>query len=129
MSRSRYALALGLLLTVSAAAEQPSPAPARPDGETACVDVAVNDHPVLAYDCLNRQLALRPVLSSATDPRAALDAVTRLPPNQQVGQFNLSALSNRMGANLGKSVYPQRPPTPQWPVNSLLPVPPVNTGH
>jgi hypothetical protein len=129
MSRSRYALVLGLLLALPAAAEQPSPSLARQDTEAACVDVAVNEHPVLAYDCLNRQLATRPPLPITTDPREVSDPVTRLAPNQQVGQFNLSSLSTRMGANLGKSVIPQRPPPPQWPTNPLLPVAPVNVGH
>jgi hypothetical protein len=75
---------------------------------SSCVDVSVNDHPALSYACLNQQLGAS--ANVAPGPQPQLDAVTHLPGNQQVGQFNLSALSIRMGGNLGKSVYPQRPP-------------------
>jgi hypothetical protein len=77
---------------------------------SSCVDVAVNDHPALSYACLNQQLAASSEVASGPQPQ--LDAVAHAPSNQQVGQFNFSALSNRMGNNLGKSVYPQRPPPP-----------------
>jgi len=75
---------------------------------SSCVDVSVNDRPALSYACLNRQLAIS--AHPAPQPGVALDAVTRAPSNQQVGQFNFSAFSHQMGSNLGKSVTPQRPP-------------------
>jgi len=75
---------------------------------SSCVDVTVNDHPALSYACLNQQLGES--ANAAQGPQPQLDAVTHAPSNQQVGQFNFSALSNRMGSNLGKSAYPQRPP-------------------
>jgi hypothetical protein len=75
---------------------------------SSCVDVAVNDHPALSYDCLNQQLGAS--AHTAPGPQPQLDAVTHAPSNQQLGQFNFSALSIRMGNNLGKSAYPQRPP-------------------
>jgi hypothetical protein len=75
---------------------------------SSCVDVAVNDHPALSYACLNQQLGK--AANAASGPQPQLDAVTHAPGNQQVGQFNFSALSIRMGNNLGKSVNPQRPP-------------------
>jgi len=74
-----------------------------------CVDVSINDHPVLAYACLNHQLA--PDTSSSPTPGLTA-AVASEPSNRQVGQFNFSAFSNRMGDQLGKSVHPQRPPPP-----------------
>jgi hypothetical protein len=76
--------------------------------DSSCVDVAVNDHPALSYACLNQQLAAS--ADTTPGPQPQLDAVTHAPSNQQAGQFNFSALSIRMGNNLGKSVYPQRPP-------------------
>jgi hypothetical protein len=77
---------------------------------SSCVDVSVNDHPALSYACLNQQLGES--ADVARGPQPQLDAVTHAPGNQQAGQFNFSALSIRMGNNLGKSVYPQRPPPP-----------------
>ena len=73
-----------------------------------CVDVSINQHAVLAFDCLSRALATGSQQPAA--PQPALDAVANEPSNRQVGQYNFSALSHRMGSNLGKSVYPQRPP-------------------
>ncbi len=34
------------------------------------------------------------------------------PSSNQMGLFNRSSTANRMGNQFGKSVYPQRPPTP-----------------
>jgi hypothetical protein len=75
---------------------------------SSCVDVSVNDHPALSFACLNQQLGAS--ANVAPGPQPQLDAVAHAPSNQQAGQFNFSALSIRMGNNLGKSVYPQRPP-------------------
>lgn len=74
-----------------------------------CVDVSINDHPVLAYACLNHQLAPDTSVPPAPGLTAAVAAE---PSNRQVGQFNFSAFSNRMGDQLGKSVHLQRPPPP-----------------
>ena len=84
------------------------PAPPSTNAPASCVDVSINQQSVLAFDCLSRVLstgAARP-----TPPAPALDAVAGEPSNRQVGQYNFSALSHRMGSNLGKSVLPQRPP-------------------
>jgi hypothetical protein len=80
-----------------------------PGAAASCVDVSVNGHQALSYDCLNRQL-MSADNRSPTRQASELDAVTREPGNRQVGQFNFSALSNRMGNHLGHSVTPQRPP-------------------
>ena len=74
-----------------------------------CVDVSINDHPVLAYSCLNRQLA--PSTSAPMKPDLTA-AVAHDPSNRQVGQFNAAAFSHRMCDQLGKSVHPQRPLPP-----------------
>jgi hypothetical protein len=75
---------------------------------TSCVDISVNDQPALSYACLNQRLAA--AAGAGNTPSIRLDAVAHAPSNQQLGQFNFSALSNRMGNALGKSATPQRPP-------------------
>jgi hypothetical protein len=85
-----------------------------------CVEVSVNQHAVLAFDCLSQALAGTPALPR---PTPVMDGVAQLPSNQQVGQYNYSTLRNRMGSNLGKSVWPQRPPAaaPTLPAVQLAP--------
>ncbi|ULH06479.1 hypothetical protein [Alcaligenes faecalis] len=73
-----------------------------------CVDVVVNGHAALSYDCLNQQL--RPKEGPAGPPAGlASEAVTQRSPNA-LGLFNQAATSNRMGSNFGTSAFPQRPP-------------------
>jgi hypothetical protein len=131
MSRStgRTAALLTLscvLWSTGVRADDPAAHAERARAASTCVDVAINDHPVLAYDCLNQQLALPATGGAAVRGLDASD-VARLPSNQQVGQFNLSSFSHRMGANLGKSVFPQRPPSLSGSTSPLLSVP--ITGH
>lgn len=102
-------LLLGMLcVAMPTHADDATVAKAPPRTDT-CVDVSINDHPVLAYACLNHQLA--PDTSAPPAPGLTA-AVAAEPSNRQVGQFNFSAFSNRMGDQLGKSVHPQRPPPP-----------------
>lgn len=89
-----------------------------------CVDVSVNQHAVLAYDCLSRQLG-GDGAKRAGPPPPVLDPVAGEPSNRQVGQYNAAALEHRMGSNLGRSVQPQRP-APAYP--RLLP-PGMAGGH
>ena len=103
MRPSIWLLSVFCLTSAQAMAQMKSAA-----ASASCVDVTVNDHPALSYACLNQRLAL--VANTPPGPQLQLDAVTSAPSNQQLGQFNFSALSHRMGDNLGKSVYPQRPP-------------------
>jgi len=84
------------------------PAPSSSIAAPSCVDVSINQRSVLAFDCLSRVLASGAATSSP--PTLTVDPVTGEPSNRQVGQYNFSALSHRMGSNLGKSVLPQRPP-------------------
>jgi hypothetical protein len=97
-------------LAASATAQAVAPAQTQTPSAS-CVDVSVNDHPALSYACLNQRLAAS--AHPASQPPIQLDAVSQLPSNQQVGQFNFSAFSHQMGPNLGKSVKPWRPPTVQ----------------
>jgi hypothetical protein len=115
-----------LLLSMHARAGDPPAARGGSDAST-CVDVTINGHPVLAYDCLNQRLASQAAAAGAATPAPDSSAVARLPSNQQVGQFNFSAFSHRMGSNLGKSAVPQRPPTLSGSTAPLLSAP--VSGH
>lgn len=109
-------LGAGALPLIEAVASEPA-ATAPPS----CVEVSINQRSVLAFDCLSRALAP----GDTANPMAkapAIDAVALEPSNRQVGQYNFSALSHRMGSNLGRSALPQRPP-PTYPVTPLLPPP------
>lgn len=106
--RASVLLICTLLMTSAPLLAQTSLAIRQASKASSCVDITVNDQPALSYACLNQQLAAS--TDVAPGPQPQFDAVTHAPSNQQVGQFNLSALSIRMGSNLGKSVYPQRPP-------------------
>ncbi|WP_380037870.1 hypothetical protein [Dyella tabacisoli] len=57
---------------------------------------------------------------AASPPSLLMDAVVTEPSNRQLGQYNFSAFSHRMGANLDRSVVPQRPP-PAPPLPLLAP--------
>lgn len=107
--------ALASSWSLSVAAQTIAPAPATSGDRAPCVDVAINDHPALSYDCLNRRLSM--ASAAPVQPAIDVDAVTREPGNRQVGQYNFSALSHRMGANLGRSASPQRPPPAPPPSN------------
>lgn len=98
-------LAACLCLAAMRAHAGGGPAPAPSAG---CVDVSINQHSVLAFDCLSRALATP--ASAPRPPPATMDSVSTAPSNRQVGQYNAAALSHRMGSNLDKSVLPQRPP-------------------
>jgi len=119
-------IVLLLALTLPAAAQTgtPEPAaqntPAKPfviqasqaNGSQAsnCVDVEVNGYRSRSYNCLEQQLS--PTINRRPDNpgMASLDAAGR--PSNQLGMFNQSSTSNRMGNTFGTSVYPQRPPAP-----------------
>lgn len=115
------AFCLGMSCLASASAMAQADAPAQAQASASCVDVSVNNHPALSYACLNQRVAVS--AHPAPQPPIALDAVTQLPSNQQVGQFNYAAFSHQMGPNLDKSVKPWRPPPLQ-----PLPMPGVPVG-
>ncbi len=95
------ALFLALIAVALPAAAQQAP-------HQTCVDVKVGT--TQSYDCLNQ--ALGAVAAQSPHFTAAADAPysATSPPNA-TGQFTESATRNRLGANFGKSVTPQRPPT------------------
>lgn len=109
---ARVLVAWGCLIAGHAWAQQ----------QESCVDVSVNQHAVLAYDCLGRQLS-GDGSKKAAPPPPLLDAVSGEPSNRQVGQYNAAALEHRMGSSLGHSVFPQRP-APTYPQR----MPPGATG-
>jgi hypothetical protein len=82
-------------------------AAAQPSQQT-CVDVKVGT--AQSYECLNQQLAdvARQTQRFSADTSAPYSATS---PSNVTGQFNESATRNRLGANFGKSVTPQRPVT------------------
>lgn len=114
-------LLISTLYLMSAPLMAQTSAPHSAGPSSSCVDVTINGHPALSYACLNQQLAASSQVAAGPQPQ--LDAVVHAPSNQQVGQFNFSSLSNRMGSNLGKSASPQRPPPPpQLPIFGAAPV-------
>ena len=70
-----------------------------------CVDVKVGS--AESYACLNQKLGAEAAQAhAAASGEAPYDAKS---PGQVTGQFNESATRNRLGANFGHSVTPQRP--------------------
>ena len=85
-------------------------AEARESSSRACVEVEVDGYRSISYDCLAEQMAPPKQRPDVQTPTLAAEATARRAPNQ-LGLFNQAAFGNRMGANAGRSVYPQRPPT------------------
>jgi hypothetical protein len=82
------------------------PARAQPATHESCVDVKVGS--AQSYACLNQRLGdVARQAHQATQDDAPYDA--RSPANV-TGQFNEEATRERLGANFGHSVTPQRPP-------------------
>ncbi len=81
------------------------------DGAAACIEVEVDGQRAPpSFECLTQRLApagqgARP---SQAAPRLASEAIV-LRPSNQLGLFNQSATSNRMGNQFGISAFPQRP--------------------
>ena len=93
----RTGMVLYACLLAGEAAAQPS--------QQTCVDVAVGS--AQSYSCLNQQLgATARQAHQAAAGTAPYDANS---PGNVTGQFNESATRNRLGANFGHSVTPQRP--------------------
>ncbi len=71
-----------------------------------CVDVQVGS--AQSYNCLNQKLksAAQNGQRFSSDGSAPYTAAS---PGNVTGQFNEDATRNRLGANFGKSVTPQRP--------------------
>jgi hypothetical protein len=72
-----------------------------------CVEVEIGGERSSSLDCLNRQL------KHAVDriqPVGNIPPVSASSPAVRVGGFNEAAMSQQFGQNLGKSVFPFRPP-------------------
>lgn len=79
------------------------------DSEKGCIDVQVGQSRALAYDCLSRQLQNPDHQRAARENQKAMNPdISRRAPNQ-LGLFNQSATSTRMGNTFGSGVTPQRP--------------------
>lgn len=77
-----------------------------------CVDVEVNGSRSPSYNCLEQHLT-PPANRQPNNPgMASFDIANR--PSNQLGMFNQSSTSNRMGNTFGTSVYPQHPPAPAF---------------
>lgn len=110
MPASKWLLLSGLALSAATAAQSDSTAPAQRPTASPCVDVEVNGYRALSYECLTAQIA--PALQRPADHPALASEDILSRPGNQLGLFNRSATSNRMGNTLGTSAYPQRPPRP-----------------
>ncbi|HEY4317889.1 MAG TPA: hypothetical protein VGN04_09825 [Herbaspirillum sp.] len=107
----------GLPVFSASAADLAQPAQADAD---ACVDVVVNGQHSQSFACLTQKL------QPAKTPQASVGGANSLTtseeiarrPSNQIGLFNYSATSHRMGNQFGISVFPQRPapqPPPSFP--------------
>jgi len=74
-----------------------------------CISVKVGDYKALSYDCLSQQMMNSEGNAAERKNREAVAFdVSKRAPNQ-LGLFNQSATSIRMGNQFGVSVHPQRP--------------------
>lgn len=90
-----------------------------PRSSAGCVEVEVNGMRSPSYDCLTDKL--RPAASAASASpvkQMESEAIAQRPGNQ-LGVFNWSATSQRMGNTFGKSATPQRPAAPA-PMSPLI---------
>ncbi len=76
-----------------------------------CKEVEVNGYRAVPYSCLGQAMT-PPEQPVRPNPALAASDISKQQPNS-IGQFSQSALRNRMGNTLGKSVMPQRPPRTQ----------------
>lgn len=91
-----------------------------PAPEKGCVEVEVHGQRAQSMSCLNEKLLPNGNIINRQPPAlSGAEAVMRRPSNQ-LGLYNRAALEHRMGNAFGKSVTPQRPPTPA-PASPLLP--------
>ncbi|MGK2742403.1 hypothetical protein ACSHT0_16090 [Tepidicaulis sp. LMO-SS28] len=88
---------------------QLDPPPARPG---VCVEVEVGGEQVTSLECLTQ--GLRKKIDDAQAVPKIQAPANASSPSVEVGGFNLPALSQQYGKNLGKSVHPYRPPQPNY---------------
>lgn len=109
--RKRLELALTLTTTVCMIGLATASEPRDRGGDAAatCIEVEVNGERAPSFSCLTAKLSPNSNVARPTAiPHLASDVTTGRPSNQ-LGLFNYSATSQRMGNTFGTSVYPQRP--------------------
>jgi len=90
------------------------------DAAATCIEVEVNGERAPSFSCLTQKLSPNGNVARPTAvPPLASEAITQRPSNQ-LGLFNHSATSQRMGNTFGSSVYPQRPEN-HTPVSPIFP--------
>lgn len=115
---------LGITPFSSVFAAEAAPAATAAPGDP-CIGVEVNGQRSQSFGCLTQKLQPTPS-AQAGNPESKIAGSEEIAhrPSNQVGLFNYSALSHRMGNQLGVSVFPQRAPTaPATPMPVLLPNP------
>jgi len=83
-----------------------------PHSSAGCVEVEVNGMRSPSYDCLTDKLKPAASAAGASPVKQMGSEEIAQRPGNQLGVFNWSATSQRMGNNFGKSATPQRPATP-----------------
>ena len=83
--------------------------PTTSSGSETCVEVEIGGEKAPGLNCLNQELKRKVDRVQPPPIGAPLDAQS---PSVRVGTFNETAVSQQYGTNFGKSVVPQRPPTP-----------------
>ncbi|EXF47482.1 hypothetical protein BAY1663_00156 [Pseudomonas sp. BAY1663] len=78
-------------------------------GKDACIDVAVDGYKTLSYECLGQQMTNRQGDTAARKNQQEMAFSITNRASNQLGLFNQAATSHRMGANFGRSAFPQRP--------------------
>jgi hypothetical protein len=95
-------------LAMAALLLPPASAGAQTSQTQSCVDVKVGT--AQSYHCLNQQLgAVARQAHDGTQQDAPYSATS---PSNVTGQFNEDATRERLGANFGHSVTPERPASP-----------------
>jgi hypothetical protein len=98
---------LGLSLMASIA--WPALANAEDAAKDGCISVKVGDYRTPSYDCLSQQMLGADNSAAAQKNRQAQTFDVSQRASNQLGLFNQSATSIRMGNQFGVSVHPQRP--------------------
>jgi hypothetical protein len=90
---------------------------ASPAAGHVCVDVRLGTEATGYLDCLNAELRDIVEQQQGRQQVTQMAAQGSLPiAPTQAGLFNQTATAERLGSNFGKSVLPQRPPQPVYPV-------------
>jgi hypothetical protein len=81
-----------------------------PQGHESCVEVEIGGE--RSYSCLNQQMKRDVNRTNPVPNIAPLDAHS---PDPRIGIVNIPAVQQQYGKNFGVSVFPYRPPPPNFP--------------